>query len=205
MKRDNRIRFRDDGFGVNTGEGARERKDFEPRMSPLNISIRIPKLLGIEYLNGGELFTRRRINGERSDKLFNFKASLIPTLIVQLRVNFARIGSLSSSKCGEKSDTFHAMIGWHRTLQGFLRRREEWGIFLLEAEGVRATLLACFDRGFDVIQVETDSKELVDMINETTELNVGSTSSGVHTWDAFEPKWLLFNTLAFDVNIALRV
>lgn len=98
--------------------------------------------------------------------MFNFKASLIPTLIVQLRVNFARIGSLSSSKCGEKSDTFHATIKvncdgtWLKeTGQGGydLVARDFAGIFkavggmgnflcesslMAEAEGVRAALLA---------------------------------------------------------------
>ncbi|XP_068304455.1 uncharacterized protein [Pyrus communis] len=39
-----------------------------------------------------------------------------------------------------------------------------------EAEAPRAALVACVERGFGVVQVETDSKVLVDMINGILQL-----------------------------------
>ena len=36
---------------------------------------------------------------------------------------------------------------------------------MAEAEAMRETLLACVERGFDMVQVEFDSKNLVDILN----------------------------------------
>ncbi|KAB2619467.1 3-oxo-Delta(4-5)-steroid 5-beta-reductase-like [Pyrus ussuriensis x Pyrus communis] len=43
---------------------------------------------------------------------------------------------------------------------------------MAEAEAIQAGLVACVDKGFDVVQVESNSKELVDIISEITQLNV---------------------------------
>ncbi|RXH95321.1 hypothetical protein DVH24_025005 [Malus domestica] len=42
--------------------------------------------------------------------------------------------------------------------------------------------------------------------NEATHLVASYVTrvGGSHTWDGFEPEWL-FNTLAFDVNISIRI
>lgn len=41
-----------------------------------------------------------------------------------------------------------------------------------EAEAIRAGLVVCVDKGFDVVHVESDSKELVDMISGITQPNI---------------------------------
>ncbi|KAM1527256.1 hypothetical protein DVH24_012527 [Malus domestica] len=43
---------------------------------------------------------------------------------------------------------------------------------MAKAEAIRARLVACLDKGFDDVQVELDSKELVDMISRITQPNV---------------------------------
>ncbi|RXH99623.1 hypothetical protein DVH24_021425 [Malus domestica] len=43
---------------------------------------------------------------------------------------------------------------------------------MAEAEAVWAALLACVDMEFDVVQIESDSKCLVDMINDKVQPNV---------------------------------
>ncbi|CAN6539817.1 unnamed protein product [Malus baccata var. baccata] len=43
---------------------------------------------------------------------------------------------------------------------------------MAKAEAIRARLVACLDKGFDEVQVELDSKELVDMISGITQPNV---------------------------------
>ncbi|KAB2606301.1 ribonuclease H protein [Pyrus ussuriensis x Pyrus communis] len=87
---------------------------------------------------------------------------------------------------------------------------------MAEAEAMKAALLACVENGFAMVQVETDSKIMVDMVNGVLQpeaiikgimwdflftpracngaaylmpsyvTRVGS----YHTWDCFEPKWL---------------
>lgn len=113
---------------------------------------------------------------------------------------------------------------------------------MAEAEAVRATLVACVERGFRFVQIETDSKVLVDVLTGVSlseaamegvlwdihhlKLQLCSVQflftprtcngaahlvathatrvGGCHMWDCFELEWL-FNTLAFDVNISIRI
>ncbi|RXH90636.1 hypothetical protein DVH24_035400 [Malus domestica] len=114
--------------------------------------------------------------------------------------------------------------------------------FMAEAEAVRAALVACVERGFGFVQIETDSKVLVDILTCVSlpeaamegvlwdihhlKLQLCSVKflftpcscngvahlvtthvtrvGGCHMWDYFEPEWL-FNALAFDVNISIRI
>ncbi|XP_070668848.1 uncharacterized protein [Malus domestica] len=113
---------------------------------------------------------------------------------------------------------------------------------MAEVEVMRLALLACVEKGFGVVQFETDSKVFVDMIheslqpeavmdgilwdinhikqqlcsveflftpracNEATHLVASYVTcvGGGHFWNAFELEWL-FNSLAFDVNISIRI
>ena len=43
---------------------------------------------------------------------------------------------------------------------------------MMEAEAIRMAMLACIDKGFEVVQIESDSKCLVDMLNWKTQLDV---------------------------------
>lgn len=43
---------------------------------------------------------------------------------------------------------------------------------MAEAEAIQASLRACVEKGFEVMQLEIDSNNLVDMINEIMQANV---------------------------------
>ncbi|KAM2041182.1 hypothetical protein ACFX16_035024 [Malus domestica] len=113
---------------------------------------------------------------------------------------------------------------------------------MAEAEAMKAALLACVKKGFRIVQLETDSKVLVDMLNGVLQpeavmegilwdiqhikqqlssvdflftpracngvahlvANHVTCVGGCHTWDCFEPEWLL-NALAYDVNISIHI
>ncbi|XP_068340299.1 uncharacterized protein [Pyrus communis] len=108
---------------------------------------------------------------------------------------------------------------------------------MAETKALRAALVACVERGFGVVQVETDSKVLLDMINgilqpeavlegilwdvnhikqqfysvqflyaprACNEASYVMRMGDSHLWDGLEPE-RLFNTLATDVNISIRI
>ncbi|KAB2600033.1 ribonuclease H protein [Pyrus ussuriensis x Pyrus communis] len=113
---------------------------------------------------------------------------------------------------------------------------------MAEVEAMRSALLAGVEKGFRVVQLETNSKVLVDMLNEVLQLKAvmegiiwdihhikhqlssieflftphacnGAAHQvtsyvmrvgGFHMCDCFEPEWL-FNSLASDVNISIRI
>ncbi|RXH72059.1 hypothetical protein DVH24_025560 [Malus domestica] len=43
---------------------------------------------------------------------------------------------------------------------------------MVEAEAIQAAVLTCIDKGFESVQIESDSKCLVDMLNGKTQLDV---------------------------------
>ncbi|KAM1162260.1 hypothetical protein ACFX2B_001248 [Malus domestica] len=66
--------------------------------------------------------------------------------------------------------------------------------------------MASVERGFDTIEVETDSKVLVDMIHGSTQLNVviECLLYDIKFANAIEVKWL-FNNLTSDINVSIRI
>ncbi|KAB2606773.1 hypothetical protein D8674_006490 [Pyrus ussuriensis x Pyrus communis] len=97
---------------------------------------------------------------------------------------------------------------------------------------MRVALVACVERGFTSIQLETDSQVLVDMIHDRIQPEAvldgilwdisilkqqfeaieflyapracNEAAHMVTSYDGFEPKWL-FNTLVSDVNISICI
>ena len=113
---------------------------------------------------------------------------------------------------------------------------------MAEAEAMQAAMVACVERGFENVQIETDSKVMVDMLTRVISTDVAMKGviwdihhlklqlcsvqflftprscneaahvvashvtrvGGCHVWDCLESKWL-FNVLASDVNISIRI